>query len=243
MQLRATRAGTAILRLTAGGQRTLPCSAPSSLHSISSYGRSDLVDLSLSRSASTYTQPGRSNGFGFKQRDKSEQGGRKSYERTPPTKFGMQKRGSERGDADDRSQRRQSTYNTDRPSYRSSSAQGETRTFDKRDRPSTYGESAYKGKDKTYTSEKRSYNGSNSASRPDQASKGYTRNDRPYGKFRRDNDEAGQAGEYKPDVLRDAPSLSLLSPSQMHLLRRNRQRLKGGSEYAPEPAPTTLLFT
>lgn len=263
IQLRASRVGTAALRSTAMMQRI-----PSRL---------TLSASSLLRSASTYSQPSRNNSFGFKSSDKGFQDGRRSFDKAPRARFGMQDRGNDRGDSNDGAPRQQERYGAERPMYRSSSTQGEAKTFG-RDRPSTYGarsyngankdggdgndrfqrrqssdsserasyrssssrgdgktfdradrsnaygewktfdrtdrpayerrkvfdqsdkssygERAYKGEAKAFNSDKGSYDRSH-VPRSHETSKGYTRNDRPYGQFRRGNEEGGEAGKSK----------------------------------------------
>lgn len=296
IHLRAARAGTTALRFAP------TCRITGTRH----------VASLLARPASTYSQPGRGNSFGFKPRD-GEQDGRKSFDRAPRARFGMQDRidkgdgnrqerfGAERppyrsssaqGDTtfgrdrtfngektygvnrdnqegNDRSPRRESSDNSDRPPYRPSSSQGESKPFNRTDRSNTYAgrksfdrtdKPTYEGRTKTYgdrkpfertdkpaygtrtynksgepntygerksfdradrpaygartfdrsdrpsfgersrdgkASEGRTYERSGASSRPE-AGKGYTRNERPYGNFRRNDQESGEAGKYRP---------------------------------------------
>lgn len=259
IQLRAARAGTAALRSTSIWQH-IPIRPVST--------------SSLIRSASSYSQPSRNNSFGFNASERREQNDRKPFDRAPRARFGMQDRGNDRGDRNDGAPRPQEKYGSEKPSYRSSSTQGEAtsfgtnrpstcaarshngaqrdkgdgddrfqrrqsgdssgrpsyrsssshedgkkfdrtdrvfgerktydrtdrpayggrKVFDKSDRSSSYGERAYPGEAKPLDSDKTSYNGSN-ARRSDQTSKVYTRNDRPHGQFRRNNEEGGETGE------------------------------------------------
>lgn len=209
-QLRATRAGAAVVRNILARQRTpFPCSL--------SPGNGDFPLHQPIRFASDYRSSARGNTFGIRQRDRGDGDERKFYDRRPST-FGSQKRGDGDAEYQDRPRRRNEDEVHERPPYRPRSFQGEPRGFVKTDRSvgtprqeyrspgrafkgqdtprdrSDQDRTEYKRPERAFNSERRDAPRESPRTRSN-ILEGYVKRDRPtFDKFRRNSKESGEGG-------------------------------------------------